>query len=213
MFPRLKIVKTNTKYIQLVAIRLHLHKLYRLLSLAYGWHLLLASRLPSLADDSDNLRQDVVKHNNNDGNDGMIDGFDGSDADAVDDVAVSDAFDDVTGRRLVLVSSVLLLLQSVHVRSTINGNSTVFSRSMPISSSIFNSVQICGIFEFYSFLLLLSDCFQFRFRLRLRFLLRVFVLWLSWMYLFIGIGCEFGLSAWDTQTYNTIILYCIFTCV
>lgn len=208
MFPRLKIVKTNTKYIQLVAIRLHLHKLCRLLSLAYGWHLLLASRLPSLADDSDNLRQDVVKHNNNDGNDGMIDGFDGSD----DDVAVSDAFDDVTGRRLVLVSSVLLL-QSVHVRSTINGNSTVFSRSMPISSSIFNSVQICGIFEFYSFLLLLSDCFQFRFRLRLRFLLRVFVLWLSWMYLFIGIGCEFGLSAWDTQRYNTIILYCIFTCV
>lgn len=208
MFPRLKIVKTNTKYIQLVAIRLHLHKLYRLLSLAYGWHLLLASRLPSLADDSDNLRQDVVKHNNNDGNDGMIDG-----SDADDDVAVSDAFDDVTGRRLVLVSSVLLLLQSVHVRSTINGNSTVFSRSMPISSSIFNSVQICGIFEFYSFLLLLSDCFQFRFRLRLRLLLRVFVLWFSWMYLFIGIGCEFGLSAWDTQTYNTIILYCIFTCV
>lgn len=198
MFLRLKIVKTNTKYIQLVAIRLHLHKLYRLLSLAYGWHSLLASRLPSLADDSDNLRQDVVKHNNNDGNDGMIDGFDGSDADA-DDAAVSDAFDDVTGRRLVLLVSSVLLLQSVHVRSTINGNSTVFSRSMPISSSIFNSVQICGIFEFYSFfLLLLSDCFQFRFRLRFRFLLRVFVLWLSWMYLFIGIGCKFGLSAWDT---------------
>lgn len=148
MFLRLKIVKTNTKYIQLVAIRLHLHKLYRLLSLAYGWHSLLASRLPSLADDSDNLRQDVVKHNNNDGNDGMIDGFDGSDADA-DDVAVSDAADDVTGRRLVLLVSSVLLLQSVHVRSTINGNSTVFSRSMPISSSIFNSVQICGIFEFF----------------------------------------------------------------
>lgn len=130
VFLRLKIVKTNTKYIQLVAIRLHLHKLYRLLSLAYGWHLLLASRLPSLADDNDNLRQDVVKHNNNDGNDG-------NDVDA-DDVAVLDAFDDVTGRRLVLSS---VLLQSVHVRSTINGNSTVFSRSMPISSSIFNSVQ------------------------------------------------------------------------
>lgn len=120
MFLRLKIVKTNTKYIQLVAIRLHLHKLYLLLSFAYGWHSLLALRLPSLADDDDNLRQDVFKHNNNDvNNDSLSVAFLNDDDDANDVVAVAD----VTGRRLVLSS---VSLQSVHVRSTINGISTVF---------------------------------------------------------------------------------------